>query len=51
MKLLIAYTLAGLITYGHAWRTIQADDLFQRTVCAAFVAAVWPLYVSVEAWK
>lgn len=54
-KLLIAYALAFMVTFGHAMHTLQPphciDSCEDRKAAGALIAATfWPLYWSTKVW-
>lgn len=47
---LIAYVVAGIVTFGHAFHNI--NGLGGDKAAGAMISMImWPLYVSVQAWK
>ena len=56
LKILIAYCLIAIITFGHAFKTGQVllpkeADLDAVLYFSLMDAAAWPLYWSVQLWK
>lgn len=47
---LIGYTVAGIVTFGHAYNAIESYP-GEKAIGAWLSAMFWPLYVSVQAWK
>lgn len=61
-RLIIAYAFVALITYGHAYNTRPDTrpitmglelrmSITEKAIDSMFIAAFWPLYVSINMWK
>jgi hypothetical protein len=61
-RLIIAYAFVAMITYGHAYNTrpdvqpmFTGQEIKQSTtekaIDSIFIAALWPLYVSINMWE
>jgi hypothetical protein len=55
MKLVIslftAYTIAFIVTYGHAYQQVDSTFAGENAVGAFVSSLFWPLYWSVQVWK
>lgn len=61
-RLIIAYAFVAMITYGHAYNTRPETrstmtgyelhmTVTEKAIDSVFIAALWPLYLSINMWK